>query len=477
MVCGGALLVTSSDAQPPGPTQFCEVYAEAPACKAGEVSCATCHVSPPSFNVYGQDIADVLAPGEDRPLHADLFSERLADALAAVASLDSDKDGYTNEEEILAGTSPSDERSVPGGGDCVDTHPRDGWNVCGYDPGYAFKRVMLDFCGHSPTLAEREAYDKSRDQPTLLHETLDRCLETEHWRGMRGRVWNLANRKINPQQAVKAGTRSGPIPLADYDDDYAYFVWTQTGNRDAREVLTGTYFVEARYVDGRTEYSDWDRTPDRDYDRRGYERYQAVSRERRAGMLTHRWFLMSHTMFTGVPRTTAAQAYRAYLGYDIARLEGLHPVPSEPVDYDAKGVAAEGCASCHSTLDPLTYPFSRYEGIGGGNGRYESYAYNDDRLDGFTWVDGDAVADTPESGVLFGEPVADLVEWAAVAADSEAFRRATVRDYWRLLFHEEPRVTEQGDFGQLVADFGEVHNYRVERMLHALIDTEAYGAP
>ena len=84
---------------------------------------------------------------------------------------------------------------------------------------------------------------------------------------------------------------------------------------------------------------------------------------------------------------------------------------------------------------------------------------------------------TPESGVLFGEPVADLVEWAAVAADSEAFRRATVRDYWRLLFHEEPRVTEQGDFGQLVADFGEVHNYRVERMLHALIDTEAYGAP
>ena len=31
----------------------------------------------------------------------------------------------------------------------------------------------------------------------------------------------------------------------------------------------------------------------------------------------------------------------------------------------AKGVTVDECAVCHSTLDPLTYPFSRYEGIGG----------------------------------------------------------------------------------------------------------------
>ena len=75
---------------------------------------------------------------------------------------------------------------------------------------------------------------------------------------------------------------------------------------------------------------------------------------------------MSNTMFTSIPRTTAAQAYRAFLGYDIAKLEGLWPVAGEPADYDNKGVGAPACAGCHATLDPLTYPFSRYEGIGGG---------------------------------------------------------------------------------------------------------------
>jgi hypothetical protein len=475
-VAFGIGFASMSEAQPPGPAAFCEAYPNAPACTAGEVSCATCHEAPPSFNVYGRDVADVLAPGEGRPLHADVFSSRLGEALAAVEGKDSDGDGFTNLEEIEGGSSPSDPSSTPEPVDCVDAHPNDGWNVCGYDHAYAFKRVMLDFCGHSPTLQQRRELDRAKDKATVIHETLDACLDSEHWRGIDGRVWNLANDKINPTQAVKSGVDAGPIPLADYDDDYAYWVWTQTDDRDAREALTGTYFVESFYEGGATVYKDWNRDPDRDYDKRGFDRYQAVDEDRRAGLLTHRWFLMSHTMFTGVPRTTAAQAYRAFLGYDIARLEGLHPVDGEPADYDSKGVAAEGCEACHSTLDPLTYPFSRYafsryEGIGGGNGRYESYAYNGTRLDNFTWVDGARVADTPESGILLGEPVADLVEWAEVAANSEAFRRALVRDYWRLLFHEDPRATDQADFGQLVADFGAVHDHRVERMLHALIDT------
>ena len=68
-------------------------------------------------------------------------------------------------------------------------------------------------------------------------------------------------------------------------------------------------------------------------------------------------------MFTSIPRTSAAQAYRAYLGYDISKMEGLQAVVDEPVDYDAKGVEAPDCAVCHRTLDPLTYPFSRYDGL------------------------------------------------------------------------------------------------------------------
>lgn len=462
-------------AQPPGPATFCEVYADAPACAAGEVTCTTCHDAPPRLNLYGEDIAANLVPGEERPLHADRFSERLPDALVAVEALDSDGDGYDNGSEIRGGTSPSDDRSLPVEVDCVDTDPDDAWDLCGYDADYAFKKVMLDFCGESPSYLERKAFAAEGDPVAALHATLDRCLDTEFWRGAYGQVWNVANRKIGPQLAVKSGKNAGPIPLADYEDDYGYFVWTQTDDRDVRLVLTGQTFVDVKQRDGVTVYEEWDRSAGEDIDVRGYDRAQLVQRARRAGLLTHRWFLMSNTMFTAVPRTTAAQAYRAFLGYDIARLEGLVPIAEEPVDYDSKGVEVDECAVCHSTLDPLSYPFSRYEGIGGGNGG--QYTYNANRMPGFVDTDGALVADTPEQGALLGQPVADLVEWADVAANSEAFRRATVRDYWRLLVGEEPRVSEQLEFGALVEGLGTTNEWRIEAMLHDLIDTEAYGAP
>lgn len=471
----GATVAVQGLAQPPGPAQFCEVYPDAPACAAGEVTCATCHEAPPRLNLYGAEVSAHLAPGEDRPLHADLFEVRLADALRAVEGLDSDGDGYDNLTEIEAGTSPADHASTPREVRCVDADPRDAWDLCDYDIDYAYKKVMLDFCGQSPTWHEREAFLAHSDPYGALHETLDTCLDSEFWRGMGGRVWNLANRKIGPQQAVKSGKDAGPIPLADYDDDYGYFVWTQTDGRDVRLVLTGQTFVDVRLQGGETVYEEWDRSPQEDIGQRGYDRAQLVPRRRRAGMITHRWFLMSNTMFTAVPRTTAAQAYRAYLGYDIARLEGIQPVSDEPVDYDSKGVAAEECAVCHSTLDPLSYPFSRYEGIGGGNGG--QYTYNADRMRGFIDTDGTLVAETPEAGVLLGQPVENLVAWAEAAANSEAFRRATVLDYWRLLIGEDPRVSEQLELGDLVQGLGTRHQWSVEAMLHDLIDTEAYGAP
>lgn len=477
VVVVAALLGPRVSAQPNGPETFCQVYPQAPACAAGEVSCDTCHTAPPSLNPYGADVSAALVPASERPLSADDFHAGLPDALLAVEDLDSDADGVSNRDEIFGGSSPSDAQSVPSSGSCVDDNDEDGYQLCGYDIDYAYKKVMLDFCGRSPALAERVSFSEAGDTPGMLHDVLDECLDSEHWRGIQGRVWNLANRKIGPQQAVKSGRDAGPIPLADYDDDYAYFVWTQTDGRDARLVLTGQTFVEARYTDGVTVYTEWERSPRQDEQERGFDRYQAVQEDRRAGLLTHRWFLMSNTMFTGVPRTTAAQAYRAFLGHDIARLEGLAPVAGEPVDYDGKGVQEAGCASCHSTLDPLTYPFSRYEGIGNGSGYGEAYTYNADRMDTFTGVDGEYVADTPEAGVLFGEPVADLIEWAAVAADSPSFRKATVLDYWTLLLGEPPRATEQAAYADLVGAFGDEHAYSIEALLHDLIDTEAYGAP
>lgn len=470
--------LTTVGAQPPAPALFCEAYPDVPACSSGEAACTTCHTAVPALSAYGQDISEHLLPGEERPLHEDSFAAGLGDALVAVEELDSDGDGTLNLDELELGTDPGDASSAPRDAACVD-QDGDGWNLCGYDVMYAYKKVMIDFCGRSPTLDEREDFlalgGTAIQLQDALHDVLDACLDSEHWRGRDGQVWNLANKKIGPLQAVKSGLDSGPIPLADYDDDYAYFVWTQTDERDARLVLTGQSFVSASYQDGRTVYTEWDRSAREDYDARGDDRYQAVRKEKRAGMVTHRWFLMVNTMFTAIPRTTAAQAYRSYLGYDIAALQGLYPVEDEPQDYDSKGVGAEDCAVCHSTLDPLSYPFSRYEGIGGGNA--SPYSYGANRLQGFTDVDGERVADTPEAGMILGEPVEDLVAWASVAANSEAFRRATVRDYWRLLVGEDPRADEQAEFGALVQDFGTTYAYNVELMLHGLIDTEAYGAP
>lgn len=456
-------------AMPPAPAAFCEVYPTAPACAAGDAACTTCHVSAPALNVYGADVSANLV-GE-RPLHEDVFLAGLGDALRAVEGLDSDGDGVANLDEILAGSAPSDAESLPAA--CEDHNPRDGWTVCGYDANLAYKKVMIDFCGRSPSLAEREAFADEKDAHAALHDALDACLDTEAWRGIGGRVWNLANKKIGPLAAIKAGKDAGPIPLADYDDDYAYFVWTQTDGHDVREVITGNYFATARVVGGQTVIETWDRTPEEDLAVRGYDRYQAVEKNRRAGLLTHRWFLMSNTMFTPVPRTTAAQAYRAFLGLDISHLEGLQDVPGEPVDYDHKGVAAPACAACHKTLDPATYPFSRYEGIGGGRG--DSYSYSPNRLEGFVDEVGPDITEVPENGVVLGQPVADLVEWAEVAAGSVEFRRAVVRDYWRMLLGEEPRAADQAEFGALVD--GLATTWSVEAMLHDLVDTEAYGAP
>ncbi len=460
-------------AQPPAPASFCSVYPDVPACAAGEVTCTTCHTAAPALNPYGVDIESNLLPGEPRPLSSALFTNNLADALAAVEDLDSDGDGYDNLTEIQAGSAPADAKSVPAPAVCEDPDA-DGWELCAYDSNYVYKKLMIDFCGRSPSYLEREEFRVAKDQRDRLHSTLDVCLQSEYWRGIGGQVWNLGNRKIGPLQAIKSGKDVGPIPLADYDDDYAYFVWTQTENRDIRLVLTGQTFVTASLVDGTTVYEEWDRSPGEDYTLRGYDRYQAVVKDRRAGLLTHRWFLMTNTMFTAVPRTTAAQAYRVFLGYDIALLQGLSPVEGEPVDYDNKGVGAEGCASCHSTLDALTYPFSRYEGIGGGDG--ESYTYNSDRMAGFAYQ-GARVTETPEQGVLLGQPVADLLEWAQVAAESDAFVRASVLDYWTLLLGEPPRPTEQAEYAKLAEDLRGKHAYGIERMLHDLIDTEAYGVP
>ena len=251
-------------------------------------------------------------------------SSRLGDALRAVEGQDSDGDGFSNIVELEEGLPrPMQVPSRPRppawtmwrmGGTCVDTTQA--------TPSEGDDRLLWSLT-HPP---RKRPVCGGEGLPGCTAWVLDVCLDSEYWRGQGGRVWNLANSKIGPLRAIKAGPDAGPIPLANYDDDYAFFVFTQTDGRDAREVLTGQTFVTARRVDGQTIYEEWDRTPDEDIDERGQDLYQGVAKERRAGLLTHRWFLMINTMFTSVPRTTAAQAYRAFLGYNLSRLEGLSPV-------------------------------------------------------------------------------------------------------------------------------------------------------
>lgn len=455
-----ALGVTPAQALPTGPQAICTVWPEAADCAGGQPDCTTCHTVPPARNPFGADLEARLDGG---PFDAAGFLDAAIAALPAMADLDSDGDGYPNLVELEGGYGPGDRDDHPADvadGPCASINPQ--YNVCGFDGRYAYKKVSLDVCGHSPSFDDLEAV-AALDLPAqreAIATLLDTCLDTEFWQGRDGVVWQLAHKKVRPIAAIKSGSNAGPVPLGDYDEDYGLFVHTQTDDRDAREVLTADYYVQVR------------ENPTR-YLVRPSLTGQNAQPGRRAGMITMRYFFVVNTMFTPVPRTTAAQAYRAYLGLDISRSEGLIPAPGEVIDYDEKGINAPACATCHTTLDPLTYPFTRYEGITG----FATGRYSEGRMQRFNRVEGARIREVPEAGYLFGEPVADLVEWANVAANSDQFKRATVRDYWRILVGHEPDDDTADEFDALVDDFGDAHDYRVERMLHALVQTEAYGAP
>jgi len=474
-----SLVPGSAAARPSGPAAFCEAFPEAPACEGGAPSCDTCHTTPPAVNALGRQLEDALGP-ERHTWDDSTFSTRLEEALREIESLDADGDGVDNGAEIAAGTIPSDASSHPIAAACLDGEDRGAWSydTCDYDPRYVLRKMQLDVCGTLPTPLEFADISESADPRADIHELLDECLETPNWRGKDGVVWNMANTRIRPDAATKAGDNAGDVPLGDYEDDYNLFVYTQIDGADARDVLTADYFVERD--DAQTTYAPYQRTAYEDFELRGGEAAQFVARNRRAGMLTTRWFLVNFVMFTAIPRTAAAQAYRSYLGYDIAKMEGLIEVPAEPADYDAKGVAEPACATCHATLDPLTYPFSRYDGLGGGDRDDADVipgSYNPYRLESFVVADGPGVLDIPENGVLLGQEVSDLREWGEVAANSDEFARSTVLAYWQHFLGEPPRPDEAGEFETLWRRFSRQHGYSIDAMLHDLVMTEAYGVP
>ncbi len=469
LMVGGALVFSLAGPQaawalPAGPAGFCTVYPDSPLCSAGTPACTLCHKgAPPTRNVFGKLIEAQLLPGASRPLSKTDFLMGLDTALKAIEAEDADMDGHSNIDEILAGTLPANSMSLPRTGSCEDGGVNDSYKVCKYDEKYTYKKIYLDFCGKSPTWDELTAFEASQDKKKALHDALSQCLDSEFWIGKDGQVWQLAHRKIKPIQAIKSGPGAGPVPLGDYDHDYSIFVYTQIDDHDAREVMTADYFVERS--DSPTSYA-------KVMDIGSGQASERVVTERRAGLLTTRWNLILNVMFTALPRTAAAQAYRSFLGKDIAKLEGLAPIEGEPVDYDEKGVEAPACKVCHSTLDPASYAFRNYQGLTGRNGTYDPTRIEDDFRH-----EGQNIVDMPEVGYVLGQRVENLTEWAQVASSSDEFAAATVMDYWHLLMGAAPEANQQEAYKTLWQDLKGKNNYSVERMLHDLIDTEAYGVP
>ncbi len=435
------LLATAASARPEGPRLFCQTYPDAPACAGNVVSCEQCHTSVPEWNPYGIAVLSNLTGP---------FESSVVDALAAVETGDADGDGVTNLEEIMLGTWAGNADSVyvappaPTG----DDNPR--YDVGGYDLPFAYKRMKITYCGASPTYDEMQALTAAGDPGTLLHDELTACLQTSYWRDEA--LQRLADKRIRPLAAV--GTDPGSvIPLADYRWDYRLFSYIMTDGRDVRDLLLADYHVDesGNVVTGVINDGDFG---------------QPLEPQYRAGMITTQWFIMIHTMFSELPRTTAAQAYRAYLGLDIARSQGLLPVPGEPVDVDNAGVTEQTCANCHSTLDPLAYGFAYYEGIDGPTGEFRPNrpSWNDDTIVA-------AFMDTPLANVSS----AGVTDWASNAAESDAFKRNVAKMLMEQAIGDASPY-EQTDLLALWQSM-EDDGYSADALIHRLVDTNAFGAP
>lgn len=453
-------------AEPTAPTVLCKAHPDLPACTGRVPACALCHDStdPASWNSFGAQLKAQLTRGQ-------AFDVALPAALSSVADDDADGDGLSNLEELQQGRSPS---APDGASDAPQgTIPNPGYRIGAWDGKFTFRRLAALYCGKSPSYEEFGAFSAGApdeaEQRRRIHAKLNVCLRSAYWRDEG--LARLGDKRIKPVSAFGVGTDiiiSGVrVVLGDFEYDYNLWRYALTDDHDMREMLTAQYHVK-RAVDGTlSKVTGVIEKPDPQWVAGG----QPVPPQNRAGLLTTQWFLAYSTMFSAVPRVTAAQAYRAYLGADIANLEGLRPVEGEPLDIDNKAVAAERCAQCHSTLDPLSYPFAEYEGVqvsafvtfgsyDPGRPRRMIPAWNPAR----------------QKAVLLGKPVKNLVEWAAVAVASDEFKRNIADMFFQHALHRAPLPSEAAEFNTLWQS-AEADGHSAERMLHRLVDTLAFGSP
>lgn len=456
----------AAQALPTAPTALCQARPDIPACQGAVPACSLCHEStdPPRWNAFGTELKALTSGAPD-------FSAALKSALDMVARNDSDGDGTSNADELATGRRPGvADATAP---EMVDTAlPNPRYAVGRYDYRFAFRRVSILYCGRSPSYDElvqlASAGSDEVGQRERLHAKLSECLNSRYWR-TEG-LARLGDKRIRPLTAAgpdsKIQIAGKRLVIGDYNYDYRLFRYALSDDHDMRELLTATYHVQedaqGTLTPVRGEIAKSDST--------ALAGGQPLAEQYRAGMLTTQWFLAYFTMFSAMPRTSAAQAYRAYLGADIAASEGLRPVAGEPLDVDAKGVAQERCANCHSTLDPLSYAFADYEGINVSiDLRFGDYM--PERTSRIPKWDR-----ARQKSELLGKPVANLVEWAKVAANSDEFRRTMVEMFVHHALNRSALPDEQQAFLQICQSLAQ-EGHSANRVLHRVIDLPSFGRP
>ncbi len=185
-------------------------------------------------------------------------------------------------------------------------------------------------------------------------------------------------------------------------------------------------------------------------------------------MLTTTWFHFINTMFSDMPRTTAAQAMRSYAGMDYAHQEGLTYIEGEPLDVDNKGIAAYTCRQCHMALDTAAYAFADYHGIDGPTSRYDPNRPVDRGL----WP---SLAERPQAYFLLS-PVDDLQDFASAMSESEAFGRNHSEVFFRFALGRPVAPNEMQDLRSAQQSLIDA-NFSTDALLHAIVDTDAFGRP
>ncbi|MBC7659297.1 MAG: hypothetical protein H7249_06270 [Chitinophagaceae bacterium] len=419
--------------------QLCKKYPTSTYCDSEVNSCKTCHSTSPALNLYGEDIRVHLGGPVDTASEA---------AMVSIEAADSDGDGVTNLDELLKKGAPGNAAIKPSA--AVDLV---------YDPFLALKRLKAIYCGQSLTYDLAQKLAATADPKALLHAELTACLASAYWKDEA--LARLADKKIQPLAAVGY---NGNVVIADFRWDYRLFTYIMSNDRDARDLLAAQYHVDesGKRVEGRQGRG---QLPQIFGSRIVIAGGQPLVPERRAGMITTQWFLSFYTMFAPLPRNTASQAYREYLGMDIAKGEGLQPIPNEPRDVDARNVKQPACAVCHSTLDPLSYAFSTYSGI-------ETSVLNILENNSGTYNAGREPWEA--QGYLMSKPVKSLLEWADQARNSDPFKQNIARMMFRQAMSRDALPHEQEEFDAMWKSMP-ADMYSINKLVHRLIDTKAFG--